>query len=325
VSAPAVSAFQTQLERLGRVPDLVLSAALLAVAGLVVYGAVSTEGFLTVSNLKAILTATAFVGIIAIGMTAIMISGNLFSLSLGQTAAVTAMFFLYSLQISLGAAIVLTILLGCAIGAIQGVVVGAWGANPIIVTIGAASLLEGFAVWISHGHSILPPDNATSYTHLARPLGGIPFGIYVFFVLAIVVDVLLRATRFGRQTYLMGENRRAARAAALPITLITTGAFALAGTCTAIAGVLIGATSANGSLLLTGTYTYDAIAAALVGGTAVTGGRGSVLRTVAGAVLIATVSDMLLLRSYSTGIQILVKGMIVLVVVLLMGVRRRPR
>lgn len=305
-----------------RLSDVLFVTTGIAVAGLLVYGAIETPGFLTVDNLKAILTAAAFVGIIAVGMTAIMVSGNLFSLSVGQTAAVTAMLFLYLLRFGLGLAIVLSVLLGFLIGGIQGAIVGAWGANAIIVTIGAGLLQEGFAVWFSHGNSIVPPGGSTSYLHLARPLLGVPFAVYVFFVVAILVEFLMRSTRFGRQLYLLGENRRAARAAALPIALLATGAFALAGACTGFAGVLIGASSANASLLLVGTYTYDAIAATLVGGNAVTGGRGSVTRTVFGAVLIATVSDMLLLRGYSTGVQILVKGIIVVVVVVLMNLRR---
>jgi ribose/xylose/arabinose/galactoside ABC-type transport system permease subunit len=102
-------------------------------------------------------------------------------------------------------------------------------------------------------------------------------------------------------------------------------AFAVASAFSAGAGVLVGAASANASLLLIGTYTYDAIAATLVGGNAVTGGRGSIKRTAAGAVFIATISDMLLLRGYSTGIQILVRGVIVLVIVVLTNLRQRGR
>jgi ribose/xylose/arabinose/galactoside ABC-type transport system permease subunit len=292
---------------------------------LVVYGATTTTGFMTVSNLKAILTAAAFVGIIAVGLTVIVLSGNLFSLALGQTAAVSAMFFLYSLQVGLALAIILTLILGLVIGVAQGFAVGAWGANPIIITIGAAGLMEGLAVWLSHGQSIVPPDSETSYERLAQPLFGLPFPVYVFIVLTIALELVMRRTRFGRGIYLLGENRVAARAAALPITLLTTAAFAVASVFTAGAGILIGATSQNASLLLTGSYTYDAIAAALVGGNAVTGGRGSVLRTAAGAVFIATISDLLLLRGYSTGVQILVRGIIVVVVVVLTNLRERSR
>lgn len=303
--------------------DVALGIWIGALTVVVVYGATTTTGFMTVSNLKAILTAAAFVGIIAVGLTVIVLSGNLFSLALGQTVAVTAMLFLYTLQFGLAPAIVLTLLLGLVVGAVQGFAVGAWGANPIIITIGAAGLMEGLAVWLSHGESIVPPTSATSYQRLAEPLLGVPFPVYVFVALTIVLAVAMRRTRFGRGIYLLGENRTAARAAALPITLLTTAAFALTSVFAAGAGVLIGATSQNASLLLTGSYTYDAIAAALVGGNAVTGGRGSVLRTAAGAVFIATISDMLLLRGYTTGGQILVRGIIVVVVVVLTNLRER--
>ena len=308
-----------------RLADIALAIWIAMLVALTVYGATTTTGFLTWSNFKAILTAAAIVGIIAVGLTVIVLSGNLFSLALGQTAAISAMFFLYALRIDLGAAIVLTLLLGLAIGAVQGFAVGAWGANPIIVTIGAAGLMEGMAVWLSHGQSIVPPDGATSWERLANPVLGLPAPVYVFLVVTVLLAVVMRRTRFGRQIYFLGENRVAARAAALPITLLTVGAFGIASLYTAGSGILIGATSANASLLLVGTYTYDAIAAALVGGNAVTGGRGSIARTAAGAIFIATISDMLLLRGYSTGVQILIRGIIVVVVVVLTNLRERSR
>jgi ribose/xylose/arabinose/galactoside ABC-type transport system permease subunit len=311
--------------RLLGLADFALAVWLAILAVVTVYGAATTTGFLTVSNGKAILTAASFVGIIAVGLTVIVLSGNLFSLALGQTAAISAMVFLWTLQWGLAAAILLTLLLGLVIGAVQGFAVGAWGANPIIVTIGAAGLMEGMAVWLSHGQSIIPPSNETSWERLGQPVFGLPAPVYVFIVVTAILAVVMRRTRFGRQIYLLGENRVAARAAALPITLLTVGAFGIASLYTAGSGILIGATSANASLLLVGSYTYDAIAAALVGGNAVTGGRGSIARTAAGAIFIATISDMLLLRGYSTGGQILVRGIIVVVVVVLTNLRERTR
>ena len=308
-----------------RAADIALAVWIAVLVVVTVYGAATTTGFLTVSNFKAILTAAAFVGIIAVGLTVIVLSGNLFSLALGQTAAISAMVFLYSLRINLFAAIVLTLLLGLAIGVVQGFIVGAWRANPIIVTIGAAGLMEGMAVWLSHGESIVPPSDKTAWQHLAQPVLGIAAPVYFFLAVTVILALVMQRTRFGRQTYLLGENRIAARAAALPVTLLTVGAFGIASLYTAGSGILIGATSANASLLLTGSYTYDAIAAALVGGNAVTGGRGSIARTAAGAIFIATISDMLLLRGYSTGGQILVRGIIVLVVVVLTNLRERTR
>lgn len=305
--------------------DVALAVWVAVVAGLTLYGALTTQGFLTTSNLKAIVSATAVVGIIAVGLTVIVLSGNLFSLALGQTVAVSAMLFLYALQFGLATAILLTLLMGTVVGALQGFTVGAWGANPIIVTIGAATLMEGMGVWLSHGRSIVPPPGETGYQRLAKPLLGVPFAVYVFLVITVLLGVTMRRTRFGRQIYLLGESRAAARAAALPITLLTTAAFAITSVLCAVAGILVGSTSENASLLLTGSYTYDAIAAALVGGNAVTGGRGSIARTAGGALLIATISDMLLLRGYSTGAQILVRGIVVVVVVVLTNLRERSR
>ena len=108
-----------------RPADGALIAVAALVAALMLYGAVATQGFLTISNAKAILDAAAIVGIIAAGLTVIMLSGNLFSLALGQTVAVSAMLFLYTLQFGIVTAVLLTLLLGLAMGGLQGFVVGA--------------------------------------------------------------------------------------------------------------------------------------------------------------------------------------------------------
>jgi ribose transport system permease protein len=289
---------------------------------ILIVGTFTTTGFMTVENLKAILQASAFVGIIAIGMTVIMLSGNLFSLSLGTTAAVTAITFLWALKFGIASGILLAVLLGLVICAIQGWVVGAISANPIIITIAAGVIQAGATLKLSGGTTIYPPADA-SYSWLANRVGGIPFAFIVFVVVTVAVDAILRGTSFGRAIYAAGENKKAARAAAISVATISAGAFAVAGACTGLAGVLIGAANQNASLFIESTYTFDAIAAVLVGGTAVTGGRGSASRTLFGAIVIATISSLLLLRGYSTGIQILVKGVIVLVVVVLVRLGSR--
>jgi ribose transport system permease protein len=306
--------------------DTAISVALwgsLAVFGaLILFGAFTTEGFLTTTNVKAILSSVAFVGMLAVATALIMISGNLFSLALGATAAATAMVFLALLPHGIVLAIVLTILLGLVLGAIQGALVGGIGANPIIVTIGAASAIQGVALWASDGATILPPKGDTSFSWLNGHILTLPVPVYILFGTVIVLDLVLRRTRFGQQLKLVGENVRSARAAGIPTALVVTGAFALAGACNAIGGLELGAFNESGSLLIEGTLTYDAIAAAVVGGVAISGGRGSIWQALGGAILIAMISDILLLRGYSEGVQILVKGVIVFVVVVLMRLNR---
>lgn len=310
-------------QRLFDVPraELILRAVIVVIAVPIVIGAATTEGFLTTDNIKAIVTSTAFVGIIAVGATVIMLGGSLFSLSLGTTTAVTSIFFLFALRSGLIFAIVTTLLLGTIIFALQGGIVGSIGANPIIVTIGAGALQEGITTWRQAGN-ISPPAGA-NIDWLASTVEGIPVSVFVFLGVALIVGLFVARTRFGREIMLMGENRGAARAAGLPVAWLTTLAFAIAGACVAISGILIAGFNQNSNLATSGTFTFDATAAILVGGNAVTGGYGSIGRTVIGALVIAAISDMLLLRGASTGVQVAVKGAIVIVVVMLVHLARK--
>lgn len=293
----------------------------------VAYGAASTPGFLTATNVRSVLAQSAYIGVFAVATTLIMLSGNLFSLSLAVTGAVTATSFLALLAHGLAVAIVATLALGTAILLVQGLAVGVLGANPIIVTIAAGGLQEGIFLWLTKGSTIVPPAGNTSYQwlnglHHVPFIGQLPLAVYVLFGLVIVLELVLRFTRFGKMLFLVGENRRAARAAGLPTAMIIAGTFALAGLCTAIVGVELGAFNGAGSLLVESNFTYDGIAAAIIGGSAITGGRGSMLQALGGALLIQAISDILLLRGYSEGWQILVKGFIVFVVVVLVRLNR---
>jgi ribose/xylose/arabinose/galactoside ABC-type transport system permease subunit len=254
-----------------------------------------------------------------------MIGGTLFSLAVGTTAAACAMAFLAVLPHGVVAAIVVTIALGAVLGAVQGMLIGTIGANPIIVTIAAASAIQGVALWKSDGETVVPGPGAPSVDWLNGRILTIPVSVYVLFATVLVLDLLLRHSRFGSTLRLVGENRPAARAAGLPVVRTITLAFALAGVCVGIAGVEIGAFNGSASLASEGTLTYDAIAACIVGGIAISGGRGAVWQALGGALLIAVISDILLLRGYSEGLQILVKGIIVFVVVILMRVGEMRR
>jgi len=144
----------------------------------------------------------------------------------------------------------------------------------------------------------------------------VPLGVYVMVALALLFQFVLRRTVLGRRVILIGENRQAARAAGMRIPRITAIAFAIAGASFALGGAFLGAFNKGASAQLEGTTTFDVIAAVLVGGTLISGGRGSALRTLAGAIIIATISDLLLLRGFDTGAQVLLKGVLVVLVVL---------
>ncbi|GLY99387.1 ABC transporter permease [Actinoplanes sp. NBRC 103695] len=311
----------TKTTRASRTRPGLLTIALAVVVLALVPIAVTTDRFLSLGNARAILASTALVGITAIGATLVMIAGSAVSMAASQTATVVAMVFLATLDLGLAVAIVLALLGGVVVTAIQGLAVGYWEANPIVLTIAAGFAIGGGSVWFSGG---TPVNAATGGYQIlnATPLG-LPLAVYVLLLLAVVAEWILRRTTAGRQMYLVGENRAAARAAGLPVGRVTGVAWAFFGLCLAITGIFLAAFNTSATTNLAGTLTLDAIAAVLVGGTAIAGGKGSALRTLGGALLISVITDVLLLRGYSTGIQILVKGVLVLAVVVLVHVRGR--
>ncbi|MDE1173614.1 MAG: ABC transporter permease [Parvibaculaceae bacterium] len=295
-------------------------AAVGAVVILVAAAAATTPGFISIQNFRAILAATTFVGLIAVGMTVIMISGSFVSMSLGTMATITAIFFIYALKFGIAGAILSTLLLGGVLGLVQGFLIGAWDANPIIVTIAAGALMEGVSVALTGGQALSPPDN--NYAFLNTTPCGIPVGTFVLLLLVAVVEFLLRRTRLGREVYMLGESRAAARAASLSLGEVGCWVFMLAGFSAALAGIFLASFNHGASLLLNrGTLNYDAIAATLIGGTAIVGGRGSVWRTLLGVILIATITNLVLLRGYSFGAQIFFKGVIMAVFVIVIHLR----
>jgi ribose/xylose/arabinose/galactoside ABC-type transport system permease subunit len=289
--------------------------ALAVLAGL----AVTTHRFLSLDNARAILASTAFVGITAIGATLVMIAGSAVSLATSQTATVTAMFFLATQQYGLVTAVPVALLTGVALTALQGAVIGYWHANPIVLTIAAGFAIGGATTWFSGGTPVYPTVRAFDVLN-STPLG-LPLAVYVLLGVTVLAHFTLRRTTAGRQMYLVGSNRAAAHAAGLPVGRITVAAWAFFGACIALTGVFLASFNTAATVTLGGTLTLDAIAAVLIGGTAITGGRGSALQTLGGAVLIAVISDVLLLRGFSTGVQILVKGILVLAVVVAVHLR----
>jgi ribose/xylose/arabinose/galactoside ABC-type transport system permease subunit len=289
-----------------------------AIAVAVIIGA-QTPRFFSVDNAKAILVSTGTIGIAALGVTLIMVCGGLVSLAVGETAAVAGMVFLFSLDFGLLPALIIAMAVAAAVTALQGAMVGAWQANPIILTIAAASILTAVGAQLSSRSAVQPASTAFEWLN-KTPLG-VPVVVFALLGLTVVVQLLMTMTRVGRLMYAVGENRAAARAAGLPIASTVIVAFAGAGALMAISGAFSAATSHTITLLGASQLTFNATAAVLAGGTAIFGGFGSAVRTLFGALLIATVTDLLLLGGADIGMQTLVKGLLVLVVVLI-GHRR---
>ncbi|HWO64923.1 MAG TPA: ABC transporter permease [Umezawaea sp.] len=294
---------------------------LLAVLVVAIIVGASTPRFFSIENAKAICASTGTIGIAALGVTLIMVCGGLVSLAVGETAAVSGMVFLTTLGLGLVPALLAATAAAAVVTGIQGWAIGAWRANPIILTIAVGSILTSIGARMSSTKAVSPASDA--FEHLNKTPLGVPVVVFALLGLTVLVQLLMSTTRLGRLMYAVGENRAAAVAAGLPVAWTVACGFVAAGALMAISGAFSAASSHTITLEGANQLTFNAIAAVLAGGTSIAGGFGSATRTLFGALMIATISDLLLLRGAEVGTQTLVKGLLVLVVVLLGHVRSR--
>ena len=301
-----------------RIPGLVRLAVVVALLG----WAVQTPGFLSRLSLYAMLSDISFAGCVAVGMTFITLTGNIMSLALGATVSACSLVFLGSLSLGPEAALAIAMGFGAAITAAQGVVIGALRANAILVSIAALTIIMGVADIATGGQRIYPAG--AGFALLRSRVLGVPFDTIALLALALAGQAILSGTRIGREMRMVGSNRRAAEVAGIDAPRAVTMAYALAGCCAAVSGILLAARYGSGDMDLGAGFDYRAIAAVLVGGTAIQGGAGSVLRSLLGMAVLAIIEIVLRLQGFNENLQYLVTGLVVLAVIMLqsLGARR---
>jgi ribose/xylose/arabinose/galactoside ABC-type transport system permease subunit len=279
--------------------------------------ALTTPGFLSQPSMLSLLTTVSFIGCVAVGMTLITISGNIMSFALGALVGATAMIFV--LAVNWGGfafGLIAALAFAGAINALQGFLIGWLRANPIIVSIAALALISGAAEAFA-AHGTIYADAGTSYGGFKGRIAGIPVEFAVFLCVAALGQFILSLTTFGRNLFLIGSSFRAAEAVGVRTWRSITGAYLWAGLFTAPAGIMLAIRYDAASMNYGLGYEYDAIAAVLVGGTIIKGGEGSVLRTLAGALIIGVIQVVLVLQGLRTEWQYLIAGLVVLGVIAL--------
>jgi ribose transport system permease protein len=281
-----------------------------------------TPNFLTVDNIRAILRNAAIVGIVAVGMTPVTLSGNFVSLGITQSAMLAMVSFVAMLGAGWGVvpAVIAVIVLLVAVGMLQGAIIAA-GLNPVITTLAAGAIIFGVVSELTRGGIVRAGDNAIDWDQAS--VAGIPVEVLIFILFTALVTFVMQRTVTGRETTLIGANRATAEISGISFTRVTILAFAIFSVGLALAGIINGAAFGQATAVSFPGLTVDAIAAVLVGGTAIQGGRGSPLRSAGGAVLIAIISNMMVLNDFSTGGRLAVQGGVVVVIVVLLDLLRR--
>ena len=279
VAAPAAARpFALRLHGMGPVVGLVL---------LCIAGALLNSDFATLDNAMNVLTRTAFIGIIAVGMCFVIISGGI-DLSVGSMAALIAGSVILMMN-ALGArgfAPVVTVvlgagfavLLGALFGLAHGLLITRGRIEPFIVTLGTLGIFRAYLTYLSNGGAITLDNNlADAYAPIYYgALLGVPIPIWVFLIVALLGALILNRTAYGRYVQAIGSNEQVARYAAVDVDRIKVLTYTLLGVCVGIATLLyvprLGSASPTTGLL----WELEAIAAVIVGGTALKGGAGSI-------------------------------------------------
>jgi ribose/xylose/arabinose/galactoside ABC-type transport system permease subunit len=288
----------------------------LAIVLLAAYAWATVDHFGSAANLHAIMYTVAAVGIAATGMAFVTLGGNLFMLSMAATAAVSTILFASALRFGLWPALAIVAAAGLGIGLVQGLAIGVAGANPIIATIAVASVVTGTGSAYSQGMTVVGRGDA-SWLGFGQVASLVPNQLVLFVLLAIAAEFVVQRTRFGRELRLIGLNRSAAEIAGVRVGRTLVLSFAFAGFTAAVAGSLFAAQAAQGNLKLGAGLDFDAIAAVLVGGVSIRGGRGRVADAAFGALFLAIVGNVLLVKGLPFETQLVVKGMVVVLSVVL--------
>ena len=300
--------------------------------------------YFSVGNFLTMASHVAIFGILAIGMLLVILNGGI-DLSVGSTLGLSGVVAGFLMQgVTLNAlgivlfppvwvVVILTCLLGGVVGLVNGVLVARFKVPAFVATLGVMYVARGAALLITNG---LTYNNLGGRADLGNTgfnwlgfnhLFGIPIGVVVLVVVALLASTVLSRTAFGRWLYASGGNERAAELSGVPVKTVQVSVYVLSGVCAAAAGLILSSqlTSAGPTAGLS--YELTAIAAVVIGGAALTGGRGNVRGTLLGAFVIGFLSDGLVIIGISSYWQTVFTGAVIVLAVLLNAVqyKRRPK
>jgi ribose transport system permease protein len=293
---------------------------------LLLFFSFASPNFFTWSNISGILLSTAVIGILALGTTFVIITGGIdLSIGTGMTlSAVMTGIFLVNLQLPLVVGVLGGIATGALMGVINGMNIAILRLPPFIATLAMMLIAQGLALVIS-GVRPIYFSSVPGFKNIALGtlIPGLPNAVLILFLLAIVAYLMLSKTLLGRYTFAIGSNEEASRLSGVNTRKWKIIIYTVAGVFTGIAGVVIAARLDSAQPQLGVGYELQAIAAVIIGGTSLLGGRGSIMGTVIGALIMSVLINGLRIMSIQTEWQNVVVGLVILVAVFTDSLRQR--
>jgi ribose transport system permease protein len=288
--------------------------------------------FLTSGNLANIVRAVSEIGIIAVGMTFVILIGGI-DLSVGAVlglAAVGSATLMVDSGMGILPMVVIVLAIGAVFGATQGALVARLGIQSFIVTLAGLQAARGIArIWsgglgIPIAYGTGPKEVPEAFSLLSGSINGVlPVPALLFLAIGAVAIAVLRITAFSRHVYAVGGNEKAARLSGVPVRRTRIIVFAISGLLAALAGIIHAGQLNQGSPNDGAGYELDAIAAVVIGGTSLAGGSGSMGGTLAGALLLGILNNILALNNIDANVQLLVKGLVIVAAAALQKLRPR--
>jgi ribose transport system permease protein len=285
---------------------------------LAIVGVVTTDGrFLTTGNILNILVSASIIGVVTVGMTFVIIGGGI-DLSVGALVALASVWATTLATQSYGPVVmvVCALLVGMAAGLVNGVLIAYGRLVAFIVTLAMLVSARGLAQQLSDRRTqLVTVEEVNSIA--TTEVFGISLLVYLFAAVVAVGWVVLNRTTFGRRTFAIGGNSEAARLAGIDVRRHTALLYVVSGLCCGIAAVMIMARTTTGSSTHGDLYELDAIAAVIIGGTLLTGVRGTLIGSILGVLVFTTITNLFVLNNLPTEVQNIAKGLIIVAAVLL--------
>jgi ribose transport system permease protein len=279
-----------------------------------VIGSILYPGFFAPANLNNMVSQVVPVGIVAVGMTYVIIGGG-FDLSVTAVfAGASVVYASLADSMPLFLAFVVTVVVGVVCGLVNGLVITALRVNPFIATLSTASLFAGLTYMYSKNLPILPNNPGFGDLGSAK-WGGIWVTIFLLVAIVLVAAAVLSRTTYGLSVFAVGGNQEAARLAGMRVNAIKISTYLVTGGCAAISGMITASQIGVGQPTLGGTITLDSIAIVIIGGTSLMGGEGAIWRTTVGLAIWAMINNLFASLAFSTGARLLMVGGIVLIAV----------
>jgi ribose transport system ATP-binding protein/rhamnose transport system ATP-binding protein len=282
---------------------------------LYLFGLSASESFRSASNLFSILRQAVALGLVSIGQTLIILAGGI-DLSVSSVVTLAALFGAGLIQGRVEMilpAVLLCLGVGVLFGLVNGSLWGYLGVEPFIVTLGTFSIGRGIALVFARGPVGWVPPLYQQFAY--ADIGPIPFAVIFFFAVLIAGILMLKKTILGRRIYAVGGNPEASRLSGIPVRRVRLLAFVLSGLTAAVTGLYMASRMGSGDPNIGPGFELDSITAVVVGGTVLGGGRGGLIGTLGGVLLVATLSNLLNLMNVDNWYQQVIKGLILLIAV----------